>query len=239
MGAVRPVERLVEAGLWAVAALCGFWSTLWVLGANGAGWIGYGDLPRWLDPITIYGSASQWTANPSVRVQLGGGDEVSVLDFYVARLNDGFPDDGRVPAHWGELLPGPSVVQVWDLTALQQISYLLLQLAGFALVGFVALTLARVVADSRRESPFTERNVRRLRRIGVLVVAGAPLASVAHWGVGRWFVESSSMADRVSVPSYHWSSLPWWAMLVGAAVLVLAGVWRRGVRMANDVEGLV
>lgn len=227
------------ACLWAAAALCAFWSALWVVGTNGAGWVGYGDLPRWLDPITIYGSTAQWTTNPSVVVRLDGEDQGRVLDFYVAQLNNGFPDNGQVPAHWGELLPGPSVVQVWDLTGLQQISYLLLQLAGFALVGFVAVTLARLVADSRRESPFTERNLRRLRRIGLLVLVGAPLASVAHWAVGRWLVESSSMADQVSVRGYHWSSLPWWAMLVGAAVLVLAGVWRRGVRMASDVEGLV
>jgi hypothetical protein len=52
-------------------------------------------------------------------------------------------------------------------------------------------------------------------------------------------VESSSVGDRVRTYGYGVSSLPWWSMLVGAAVLVLADVWRRGVRMADDVAGLV
>jgi hypothetical protein len=52
-------------------------------------------------------------------------------------------------------------------------------------------------------------------------------------------VESSSMGDEVSTYGYHASSLPWWSMLVGAAVLVLADVWKRGVQMAEDVRGLV
>jgi hypothetical protein len=234
------MERLVEIGLWVVAAVCAFWSALWIAGINGFGWIGYGDLPRWLDPITFYGRNGSWTAKPGVLVRLEGGDPDRVMNLYLG-LNDGYPNQGQVPAHWGELLPGPSVVQLWDVTKLQQLSYLLLQLAGYAVVVFIAITLARLVADSRGESPFSLRNVSRLRRIGVLVLVGAPLASFGHWAVERWMLESSSMGDRVSLyrDEYHWSALPWWTMLVGAAVLVLADVWRRGVRMAEDVEGLV
>jgi len=226
--------------LYLVAAICAFWSALWIAGTNGFGWIGYGDVPHRLAPITFYGGNGSWTANPSVLVRLEGGDPDRVMNFYLG-LNDGYPNQGQVPPHWGELLPGPSVVQLWDVTKLQQVSFLLLQLAGYAAVAFIAITLARLVADSRGESPFSLRNVGRLRRIGVLVLVGAPFASVAHWAVERWMLESSSMGDRVSLyrDHYHWSSLPWWTMLVGAAVLVLADVWRRGVRMAADVEGLV
>jgi len=240
MNRFRPVERFVEIGLWLVSAACAFWSALWIAGTNGFGWIGYTDPPRWLDPITFYGKNGSWTANPAVLVRLGGGDDDRVMNFYLG-LNNGYPDQGRVPPHWGELLPGPSVVQLWDVTKFQQVSYLVLQLSGFAAVGFIAITLARVVSDSRGESPFSLRNVGRLRRIGLLVLIGAPLASYAHWAVERWMLDSSSMGDQVSLyrDSYHWSSLPWWSMLVGAAVLVLADVWRRGVRMADDVEGLV
>jgi hypothetical protein len=239
MDKVRPGERIVEAGLWLVAGLCAFWSALWIAGVNGFGWIASGDLPHWLDPITFYGRTGQWTANPSVPVRLDRVDSGGIFDYYVQRLNDGFPNQGQVPAHWGELLPGASVVQLWDVTLLQQISYQVLQLAGFVAIAFIAITLAKLVADSRGESPFSQQNVIRLHRIGLVVLIGAPLASLGHWAVERWMVESSSMGDRVSLYPYHWSSLPWWTMLVGAAVLVLADVWRRGVRMASDVEGLV
>jgi hypothetical protein len=239
MRSFRPA-RLVEVGLWLVAAVSAFWSALWIAGINGFGWIGYGDLPRWLDPITFYGRNGNWTANPAVLVTLGGDDPQRISNFYLS-LNDGYPNQGQVPPHWGEVLPGASVVQLWDVSKLQQISYVALQLVGFAVVALIAISLARLVADSRGESPFSLRNVARLRRIGVLVLVGTPLASFAHWAVERWMLESSSMGDRVSLyrDHYRWSSLPWWTMLVGAAVLVLADVWRRGVRMASDVEGLV
>lgn len=230
--------RVVEGVLWVVAAVSGFWAALWVLGVNGLGWIGLGSLPRWLEPVTLYGANAQWTAKPAVPVLLLGDGQRAVFDYFVG-LN-GFPDaSGSVPDHWGEILPGASVVQLWDADPAQRASYLLLQVAVFAAVAFVAITLARLVAESRHESPFAEVNVVRLRRIGVLLLGGAPLASVAHWACVRWMVETSSAADRVSVYDYRLSSLPIWTMSVGGAVLVLAGVWRRGVRMAEDVEGLV
>jgi len=238
MRSFRPA-RLVEVGLYLVALLCAFWSTLWILGWTGFQRIGYSDLPRWLDPISLDGSNSQWVTNPTVLVRVDQGHFDSLLASY-RDLNGGFPDSrGGTPPHWAELLPGSSVVQLWDFTLLQKISFIGMQLAGYVGVAFIAITLARLVADSRGESPFVLRNVGRLRRIGAVVLVGAPLLSLGHWCVERWLVESSSMADTVSVYAYHWSSLPWWSMLVGAAVLVLADVWRRGVRMAADVEGLV
>ncbi|HEX7716680.1 MAG TPA: hypothetical protein VF416_05290, partial [Marmoricola sp.] len=82
-------------------------------------------------------------------------------------------------------------------------------------------------------------NARRLRLIGLVLLVGAPVASFAEWATLRWMVESSSLADRIEVYGYRLSSLPFWTMLIGAAVLVLAGVWRRGVQMAEDVRGLV
>jgi len=33
--------------------------------------------------------------------------------------------------------------------------------------------------------------------------------------------------------------VPWGTIAVGAGVLVLAHVWRRGLAMADDLEGLV
>jgi len=238
MRGFRP-ERVVEAGLYLVAAICSFWSVLWIFGASGFQQLAYGDLPRWLDPISLQGSNSQWVTNPTVQVRVDSGDFDQLLSFYQG-MNQGYPDaHGAVPPHWAELLPGSSVVQLWDFATVQRLTFVGVQLAGYAGIAFIAVTLARLVAESRGESPFSLRNTNRLRRIGVLVLAGAPLLSIGHWAIERWIVEDSSMGDRVSVYPYHWSSLPWWSMLVGAAVLVLADVWRRGVRMAADVEGLV
>jgi hypothetical protein len=189
--------------------------------------------------VSLYGRNVQWTAKPAVPVQLERGDLGKVLNHYISTLNDGLPNNGHVPPHWGEILPGASILQLQDITTVQRLSYLLVQVAGFAAVAYIAITLSRLVAESRGESPFMAHNVGRLRRIGALVLIGAPVASFGHWAVERWIVESSSASHRVAVYPYDWSSLPWWTMLVGAAVMVLAGVWKRGVQMAEDVRGLV
>lgn len=234
----RPAERLVELGLYLVALACGFWSVLWVLGVNGFGRLGLGVLPSWLEPISMYGSRVEWAANPSIPVRVDRSVVDAILRGY-SQVSD-MPDaNGAVPPHYSELLPGASRLVTWDPTALQNIVLVGLHVAIYVAVAFIAISLARLVAGSRGTSPFTSRNVRRLRWMGLLLMIGAPVASFANWLVLRWIVESSSMGDRVSVYDYRISSAPIWTMLVGAAVLVLADVWRRGVQMADDVEGLV
>jgi hypothetical protein len=229
---------LVEIGLWFVAAASAFWATLWILGYNGFGRVAYGTIPSWLEPISMFGSHVQWTAVPSVPVTVDRSVVDSILKGY-SQVSD-MPDaNGVPPAHYGELLPGASRLAVWDPTTTQRVAFVGLHVATYLAVIFIAITLARLVADSRGESPFAARNVARLRRIGLLVLVGAPLASFVNWLVIRWMVESSSMGDEVGVYGYRLSSVPIWTILVGAAVLVLADVWRRGVRMADDVEGLV
>jgi hypothetical protein len=233
---MKATPRIVEGALWLVAAASAFWSTLWVLGTNGLQVLARGQLPHWLVEVSLYGANAQWTAKPSVPVRLDFTDTDRIREYFVA-LNG--VDFAHVPAHFASIAPGSSRVLVADASHLQEISYLALEIAGFVGVAFIALTLARLVADSRGESPFVLRNVTRLRRIGLLLLVGAPLASFAHWACERWMVESSSVGDRVTVHGYGLSSLPLWTMLVGAAVLVLADVWNRGVQMADDVRGLV
>jgi len=233
---MRAAPRFVEGILWLVAAVSVFWAGLWVVGTNGLQLVALGQLPHWLDPVTLYGANGQWTAKPSVPVRLDLADTDGIREYFVG-LNAA--DFGNVPAQFGSIVPGASRVAVWDADRLQRISYLLLEVAVFLAVAWIAVTLARLVADSRGESPFRQRNVARLRQIGLLLLVGAPAASFAHWACERWMVESSSVGDRVTVYGYGLSALPIWTMCVGGAVLVLADVWRRGVQMAEDVRGLV
>jgi hypothetical protein len=217
---------MVEAGLWLVAAACAFWSTLWVLGPNGVGRLHYGQVPRWLDPLSVYGANGQALALPSVPVRVADHEHVLVGGSY------------PFPRNYAAIFTSDTAV-LQGLTTFQQVCYVGLHVLSCVAVGFIAITLARLVADSRGESPFRLGNVARLRRIGVVLLLGAPIASFATWASERWLVESSSMGDKLSTDGYRWSSLPWWTMLVGAAVLVLADVWKRGVQMAEDVRGLV
>jgi hypothetical protein len=223
--------RIVEAGLWLVAVACTFWSTLWVLGVNGFGRLTYDSVPRRLDPLSLYGANGQWVARPATSVTPSGSDHQRVLDFYASL-------SGPPRPHYASLVPD-TLAFLQTPTAIQRTCYVLLHVAVYAVVAVIAISLARLVAASRTDSPFTNRNARLLQVIGLVLVVGAPLASLAEWATLRWMVASSSVANRVTYRDYGLSSLPLWTMLVGAAVLVLAGVWRRGVQMADDVRGLV
>jgi hypothetical protein len=228
---MRTAPRIVEAGLWLIAAACGFWATLWVLGVNGFGRLSYDSVPRWLDPLSLYGANAQWVARPATSVTPGGADYQRVLDFYASL-------SGPPRPHYASLVPDTLAFLQTPTTA-QRACYVLLHVAVYAVVAGVAVSLARLVAASRADSPFTHRNGRLLQVIGLVLLVGSPLASLAEWTTLRWMVESSSVGDRVSVYGFGLSSVPIWTMLVGAAVLVLADVWKRGVQMADDVRGLV
>lgn len=230
--------RIVEAGLWLVAIACGFWATLWILGANGFDRIRYDTVPRWLDPVSLYGANGQWISRPAPSVSLLGADQQQVSDVYVQLSDPGGPAPQTFPAHFASFLPE---TRVWlqGVATTQRLCYLALHLVVYVAVAVIAVALARLVAASRAQTPFTTANARTLQLIGLVVLVGSPLASLAEWATLRWMVASSSVADQVDFRDYGLSSLPLWTMLVGAAVLVLADVWKRGVQMAEDVRGLV
>lgn len=233
---MRVGPRIVEAGLWLVAGACAFWSLLWVLGANGFGTLRYDTVPRWLDPVSLYGTNGMWVAHPVPSVVLSSADQERIGEVYAALSDPTVP--GAFPAHYASLVPD-SRVFLQQITTGQRLTYLLLHVLSYLALAFVAVTLARLVTSARAGSPFTHVNAGRLRRIGLVLLVGAPVASFLEWLVLRWMVESSSLSSRVDLYGYRLSSLPLWTMLVGAAVLVLGDVWRRGVRMAEDVRGLV
>jgi hypothetical protein len=235
---MRAGPRIVEAGLWLVAVACAFWATLWVLGANGFDRLRYDSVPRWLDPLSLYGANAQWVSRPSPSIRLAGTDQHRVSDLYAQLSSLPVPALHTFPANYASLVPEDHVF-LQGITTTQRLSYLALHLAVYVVVALIAVALARLVATSVAETPFIARNARTLQVIGLVLVIGAPLASVAEWATLRWMVTSSSVSDRVSFGDYELSSLPLWTMLVGAGVMVLADVWKRGVQMADDVRGLV
>jgi hypothetical protein len=235
---MKAAPRIVELGLWLVAVASAFWATLWVLGANGFGRLRYESIPRWLDPVSVYGANAQWIARPSPSVRLLGADHQRVFDLYAGLSEPTGPAPKAFPANYASIVADDHVY-LQGITTTQRICYLALHLLVYVAVALIAVGLARLVAASRAETPFTTRNARILQGVGVLVLVGAPLVSFAEWATLRWMVTSSSLADRTAFRDYGFASLPFWTMLVGASVLVLADVWKRGVAMADDVRGLV
>lgn len=117
----------------------------------------------------------------------------------------------------------------------QRLLTLLPGLLGTALVAAGAVVLWRLVATTERGEPFDRRAVGRLQVLGVLVlafglveaVAGPLVALVVLWGE-----QVGSVAFRVDLAA----AFP---LLVGLLVLVLAEGFRVGLRLRDDVEGLV
>lgn len=131
------------------------------------------------------------------------------------------------------------IASFYEPSGLQRLAYVGLQCSlslGFAWLWW---TLARLVVSAREGDPFTQANVGRLRAIGWLVLVGGPVYAVGMWLIHRWLLATSELADEATVWPLDWRDIPWWSVGVGLAVLVLAAVWRRGVAMRHDVEGLV
>jgi hypothetical protein len=123
--------------------------------------------------------------------------------------------------------PNPSAAQKW--------SWVIVRVVPAVAVAAGLWLLAGLTRSARRGDPFTRSNVKRLMWITVLAAVGGV---VGDWGaafVRRWLLDTSEMAGLVPVDfslSFGFVGL---VLLLG----VITGVWRRGVAMREDLEGLV
>ena len=111
--------------------------------------------------------------------------------------------------------------------------------AALGVVLALGLWLLRGVAGSvRAGNPFSRANVTRLRGLGYLLVAGAPLeAAVDQWL--RFELVNTLPRARYGdamAPSFN---LPVGVMLAGVGVFILAEVVDYGFRLREDVEATV
>jgi len=155
-------------------------------------------------------------------------------------------DGGRMPQSWPALSRGAGedvvghvgLLTFWDPGMLSRTAWLV----AIALipVGLAWLwwTLSRMVGSARRGDPFTHRNARRLAVAGALVALGPTFALLSQQAVLRWMLAGSTAAGKADI-WFRWESVPLWPLGVGLALLVLAAVWRHGVTMREDLEGLV
>lgn len=227
----------LELALRAVAGGCVVMAVLRGLGPSGASLLGLGSVP---ESQRLLGSPalSAWAAPPSSPVDVVDADESGplvdpVVDRIVASSDLGVAPVGYADAYF------PVHLQHLELPRSQRTTFLALNLATWLVLAVVWWWLAKVVSSSRLRSPFTGANARRLTMVGGVLLAVSLLRSWAQHSVQRWMVDTSTLADTVDAVPYGIFQLPWGAMAVGAGVLAVAFVWRRGVAMADDLEGLV
>ena len=107
---------------------------------------------------------------------------------------------------------------------------------AWALLALAVLWLLwRLVGSVAADDVFTRANARRVAWIGVLVAAGGSALQLGTYWLDAGIVARSA-ADGILQPAFGFSFLPLW---VGLAVVALAEVFRQGVRLRDDVEGLV
>ncbi len=116
----------------------------------------------------------------------------------------------------------------------------LLELVALLGVGLVLLSLDRILVRTARRQPFASDNVRWLR----LLAVGVGVAGIVHPALERRYtnelvLEYLGQAGKQAIAFDEWWAVgytPWIAVLL---VLILAEVWRFGIRLQEDVEATV
>jgi hypothetical protein len=232
--------RLAQAALVALAALSLLGAIAGLLGAGGTQTLFDRHVPRAVAE-QVQRLWPQSGEMPSSLVLIDSGHREDSYETFNAM----FSEDGAMPRGWAQLrdertevVGGAGELLFADPSMVQRV----LWLVGITLLPVTLAVLwwmlSRIVASARSGDPFNRHNARRLATAGVLVMAGPALAILVQQTAVRWMLADSTAAKKADI-WFQWASAPWWTLGVGLALLVLAAVWRHGVAMRDDLEGLI
>ena len=183
--------------------------------------------------------ASSAAAIASLGVGLArGGDSLLYGDTVSVPLQLSPEQAGTLPA--GVRFRGwPDVTaDVKDPTSKQMLLRSAMDFGPLVLL-LAGLWLLRGFARSVMEGdPFGAANVTRLRRLGLLLVVGAPLVELLDWSLRR-SLYNALPPNRFGDIGVEGFKLPAGALLGGLAAFILAEVFAYGLRLREDVEGTV
>lgn len=182
---------------------------------------------------------------PSIPVTPDGGfrarlTEVGAKDFGPTAFPWKDTSDGTRDAYTGlppvELAGWHSLsLYFWGPTFRDRLAYAGPVLFAEALALTVLVLLWRIVRTLALGEVFVRDNARRMVAIGLVVAAGGSLAQLLR-ALGWADMVAHSAAAGVVRVAWSFSFLP---LLAGAVILLLAEVFRQGVGMRADVDGLV
>ncbi|MGN6302570.1 MAG: DUF2975 domain-containing protein [Angustibacter sp.] len=216
------------------AAVLAAAAALWMLlGANGLGLVSSYGRP---------GAPSDASAVMNERVTVQGEAGLATSDAVNRRLgpleqrSDAVAQSGRRGPNLAEAEGSAEVmVQFWNPTWPQRWAWTLVRAIPAALAAVGLWLLAALTRSAYRGSPFTRRNVHRLMVLTTLVAVGG---LVGDWGaalVRLWVVDSSDLGSLVTQDAQLSFAFLGVVLLLG----VVTEVWRRGVAMREDLDGLV
>lgn len=122
----------------------------------------------------------------------------------------------------------------------QRVLYTLMDLPGLLVWSVVLFLIWRVIAAARRDGPFTVGVAAAIRRLGWVVLVGNITAGVVQ-GLAldqllNTMLKPGIGYDDAIIGMFH--ALPI-AVLVGAALLTFARIFRLGAQMDDEIQGTV
>lgn len=124
-------------------------------------------------------------------------------------------------------------IRIPDPTPAQHVTVISAAMLWAIVSGLILYLLRAVIGSVRTGDPFTSANTRRLRMIGLIVLIGGPLGDLITPLITQMVLDPTGI-DTPFQLSFS-PTLP----LVGLGVLVLAEVFRHGVRLREDVEATI
>jgi hypothetical protein len=226
------VELAIAEGALRVAAVLALVvSGALLLGSDGVGLLeGRGPFPVAQDAAMVMQERTELTGAPGLASVAAANARLGSLEQRSDRTV------GGITANLAEV-SGPTEVSVsfWNPSRPQRSAYVLVRALPAAAAAAALWLLADLTRSCRGGDPFTGRNVRRLGWITVLTAAGGV---IGDWGasfVRRWLLDSSDVAGLVPMDF----SLSFGFVGLVLVLGVVTGVWRRGVAMREDLDGLV
>jgi hypothetical protein len=123
----------------------------------------------------------------------------------------------------------------WGPTRLDRWAYAGPSLATALLTLAVLFLLYQILGSVPKGEVFSRANARRMLWIAAIVGIGGSAVQLIEYAAHQNMVDHSAAAGLVEVP-FHFGAGP---LLAGVLILVLAEVFRQGVRLRDDVAGLV
>lgn len=130
------------------------------------------------------------------------------------------------------------VVEVNDPTPQQMLLRSATDLGPLVLFVSGLWLLRGFMSSVRQGDPFGPRNVRRLRGLGFILLAGAPLVELLNYSLRSALFNVLPPFPSVDLGLAGYT-LPAAALLGGLGAFILAEVFACGVRLREDVEGTI
>ncbi len=149
-------------------------------------------------------------------------------------------DDDVVDAATGQSRAGigapvPAQFALYEPSTAQLIVWVVAQLLG-PIVVFAGLWLVLgIVRSAQIGNPFTTENEQRLWRLATLVAVGGTVIGLAGDFARNFVLQRSAAADMFEIEA----TFSFFPIVLGMAIGVLAGVWRLGVNMSDDIAATI